>query len=268
MENIWDLNNTKAGENRGVSPVIATVLVVAIVVIISASIAAVTLGFTDQLGDPAPTAAFEFDHGDGWEITHTQGDSIDADALQIRIDDPDGVADNVTDWPGEGSVSAGSAVKVGGSDTTGNEDVSIIWEDGSDSYSIGSTGSSSGSASGGGGGGGSPTLIASFENDELEAGPYNQITATLKDENGNPIVGETVSVTVSGDATVLGSSTSLIVEGTNRDKSEDITTNTTGGLGSVNIGSAPDLDPGDVIEVEIEATETGISKTIDYEIIA
>ena len=258
------------GNERAVSPVIATILVVAIVVIISASLAAVTFGFTDNLGDPAPTVAFEYEYNNGWNITHTSGDSVDSSALRVRVDDPDGSATDTIPWPGSGSVSAGTTVDLGVSDTTGNEEVSVIWEDGDRSSSISSNRNSGSSAGGGSGGssGGGPTLAASFENSQMEAGPYNQITATLKDGSGDPIVGETVSVTVSGDAAVLASSTSLIVEGTNRNKSENITTNATGGLGSVNIGSAPELNPGDVIEVEIEATNTGISKTIDYEIIA
>jgi len=286
MNNILGLNSTRTGESRGVSPVIATVLVVAIVVIISASIAAVTLGYTDQLSDPAPTTAFEFDYEDGWEITHTQGESINADALQIRIDDPDGVADNVTDWPGTGTVSAGTSVKVDASDTTGNEDVSVIWEDGSSSYSLGSTGSSSGSGSGGGGGGGAgegvvASIGGSFEQDTT--GAANEITVSVVDEDGNPIADEELTVSVvdpnKGLLTVYDSSGDSYGDYDNKE-TLTVTTNSVGEfktatgegsdapVGSVEVGprvGSPDLDSGDTISARIESTSTSVEETISFE---
>jgi flagellin-like protein len=289
MNNILGLNSTRTGESRGVSPVIATVLVVAIVVIISASIAAVTLGYTDQLSDPAPTTAFEFDYEDGWEITHTQGESIDADALQIRIDDPDGVADNVTDWPGTGTVSAGTSVKVDASDTTGNEDVSVIWEDGSNSYSIGSTGSSSGSGSGGGGAGGASegavaNLGGSFEYDTRVAGGANDIMVQVTDGSGDPVEGEEITIRVDDpDQGILSAFDEDDVDFSpiRYDNQEELTVVTgSDGRFETATGSGADmsvsriqfgpiggaLSPGDEVSVELEANSNGETQTITYEV--
>ena len=284
MNNILGLNSTRTGESRGVSPVIATVLVVAIVVIISASIAAVTLGYTDQLSDPAPTTAFEFDYEDGWEITHTQGESIDADALQIRIDDPDGVADNVTDWPGTGTVSAGASVKVDASDTTGNEDVSVIWEDGSNSYSIGSTGSSSGSGSGGGGGGGAgegvvASIGGSFEQDTT--GAANEITVSVVDGAGSPVGNEEITVSViDPNQGTLTAYDEVDNPYPNYITEEEITvrTGSDGGFETAIGGGSEDslgkirfvpdvseVSPGDTVSIKLESNSNSVEQTITYE---
>jgi len=285
MNNILGLNSTRTGESRGVSPVIATVLVVAIVVIISASIAAVTLGYTDQLSDPAPTTAFEFDYEDGWEITHTQGESINADALQIRIDDPDGVADNVTDWPGTGTVSAGASVKVDASDTTGNEDVSVIWEDGSSSYSLGSTGSSSGSGSGGGGGGGAgegvvASIGGSFEQDTT--GAANEITVSVVDGAGSPVGNEEITIRVNDPDQGLLSAFDEGGDSPARYDNQEELTVVTGSDGKFETatGSGADmsvsriqfgpiggaLSPDEEVSVELEANSNGETQTITYEV--
>ena len=221
------------------------------------------------------------------EITHTQGESIDADALQIRIDDPDGVADNVTDWPGTGTVSAGTSVKVDASDTTGNEDVSVIWEDGSNSYSIGSTGSSSGSGSGGGGAGGAgegavASLGGSFEYDTRVGGGANDITVQVTDGSGDPVEGEEITIRVDDpDQGLLSAFDEGGDSPARYDNQEELTVVTgSGGRFETATGSGADmsvsriqfgpiggaLSPGEEVSVELEANSNGETQTITYEV--
>jgi len=255
----------ESDESRGVSPVIATILVVAIVVIISASLAAVTFGFTDDLGDPAPVASFEYKYNSGWNITHTHGESIDSSKIKVRIDDPDEKATGVYEWPNSGTVSAGTTVNLGNSDTTGNEEVSIIWDDGDRSYSISSS-SNPGSSSGNGGGGG-PTLAVSFGEDTQSPGNNNPINIELTNEDGNPISSETVSVEITGDSAVSASSSGLVIPPDNFGKDETFTTDSNGEVPNLVFSSDVNLNPGDIVQVQVDAPNQGLSKTITYEIV-
>ena len=265
------------GNERAVSPVIATILVVAIVVIISASLAAVTFGFTDNLGDPAPTVAFEYEYNKGWNITHTNGDSVDSSALQVRVDDPDGDATGVYEWPISGTVSAGTTADFNPSsaDIDGNEDVSVIWEDGDRSSSISSNSNSAASSSSGGGGGGGSggsgagvvtSIGASFADDPTTAA--NEITVTVVDVDGNPIPNEEITVSVidpnKGKLTAYDEVDDPYFEYTNKEQII-VRTGSDGGfetaIGESSEGSlgkirfVPDtgvVSPGDTISVKLE----------------
>jgi len=274
------------GNERAVSPVIATILVVAIVVIISASLAAVTFGFTDNLGDPAPTVAFEYEYNNGWNITHTSGDSVDSSALQVRVDDPDGSATDTIPWPGSGSVSAGTTVDLGVSDTTGNEEVSVIWEDGDRSSSISSnsnsaTSSSSGGGAGSGGGGGVVAGIGgSFADDPTTAA--NEITVTVVDGAGDPVENEEITISVvdttQGTLTAYDSADNV---NTDYQTEEQITVRTDsngefgtaiggpseGPLGKIrffpNTG-ANGVSPGDPVSIKLESSSANFEQEITY----
>ncbi|MCH7659162.1 MAG: type IV pilin N-terminal domain-containing protein [Euryarchaeota archaeon] len=66
-----------SGEDRGVSPVIGVILMVAITVILAAVIGAFVLGLGDSLGDSGPQASLSFDQsGDQVTVTHTGGDDL------------------------------------------------------------------------------------------------------------------------------------------------------------------------------------------------
>jgi len=284
MNNILGLNSTRTGESRGVSPVIATVLVVEIVVIISASIAAVTLGYTDQLGDPAPTAAFEFDYEGGWEITHTQGDQIDPSKLQVQVEDPDKNASGIYPWSGSEPVTAGTAVAADVSNTTSNEELSVVWDGGDRSYRVASsssTGSGSGSSGGGGGNGTVAGINAAFADDPSTSS--NEITVSVVDEDGNPIADEELTVSVvdpnKGLLTVYDSSGDSYGDYDNKE-TLTVTTNSVGEfktatgegsdapVGSVEVGprgGSSDLDSGDTISARIESTSTSVEETISFE---
>jgi len=63
--------------DRGVSPVIGVILMVAITVILAAVIGAFVLGLGDQVSNNAPQASFSFDFdGTNVTVTHTGGDNI------------------------------------------------------------------------------------------------------------------------------------------------------------------------------------------------
>ncbi len=83
-------------ENRGrraVSPVVAVVLTVAIVVVIAGSIGAVGFGLTDELSEPAPNVAEsngELRTQDGYDggivrITHVAGDPVSVSNIEIIV---------------------------------------------------------------------------------------------------------------------------------------------------------------------------------------
>ncbi|OYR53581.1 hypothetical protein DJ73_07155 [Halorubrum sp. Ea1] len=73
-------------DDRGVSPVIGVILMVAITVILAAVIGTFVLGLGDSLGDSQPTAQINLDASSS-ELTleHAGGDRIPAEELEIRV---------------------------------------------------------------------------------------------------------------------------------------------------------------------------------------
>ena len=80
-------------EDRGVSPVIGVILMVAITVILAAVIGAFVLGLGDQASNTAPQASFSFDFSDDNDVTvtHSGGDTIQNSSLTLN-NESDGVA--------------------------------------------------------------------------------------------------------------------------------------------------------------------------------
>jgi flagellin-like protein len=82
---------------RGVSPVISTILMVAIVVILAATISVMVLGFSEDLQNPAPVVGQSsgelepVDGGDGGiiTVTHLSGDSVEVENIEIVVDATD-----------------------------------------------------------------------------------------------------------------------------------------------------------------------------------
>ena len=72
---------------RGVAPVIAVVLTVAIVVVLTSVFGFVLFDFQSKLNEPPPNLAVEFSYteqGQNIYVTHTSGSSLDPDNLEIR----------------------------------------------------------------------------------------------------------------------------------------------------------------------------------------
>jgi flagellin-like protein len=83
---------------RSISPVIGTILLVAIVVVLAALVGTAALGFGEETDEPDPTlsidsafeATDEVDPHWRFTITHQSGDNIPPDELKIRLTDDRG----------------------------------------------------------------------------------------------------------------------------------------------------------------------------------
>ena len=106
-------------EDRGVSPVIGVILMVAITVILAAVIGAFVLGLGDQASNTAPQASFNFDFDDpNVTVTHSGGDDIENNTLTLQGND-------TVDFNGEdGIVSTGDSAEV---EYVPGEVVRVIW---------------------------------------------------------------------------------------------------------------------------------------------
>jgi len=83
---------TRFDATRGVSSVIGTILVVALVVVLAGTVGAYALGVTDGVRDPAPNVAESEGQlvAEGDEqivvLTHVAGDRIEANEMEIVVD--------------------------------------------------------------------------------------------------------------------------------------------------------------------------------------
>lgn len=80
-------------QDRGVAPVISTILIVAIVVVLAAILSVFVLDFTEDIGDSAPnvgqsTGSFLPQDGNSGgivKITHVAGDSVEISDIEISV---------------------------------------------------------------------------------------------------------------------------------------------------------------------------------------
>lgn len=103
--------------SRGISPVIGTVLLVAIVVVLAAAVSALVLGLGDGLRDPGPDvgqSSGELEAQSGTDggvitITHEGGEPVSVEDLEIAVDATDacGDRDRLVDLPENDSNNAG-----------------------------------------------------------------------------------------------------------------------------------------------------------------
>nr|WP_256488537.1 type IV pilin N-terminal domain-containing protein [Halohasta salina] len=111
--------------DRGVSPVIGVILMVAITVILAAVIGAFVLGLGDQVSNNAPQASFSFDFNSTADpsnvtITHTGGDNIEASNLNVTN------GSNTERWGGgSGTVSTGDEYSM---DYYTGDTIRVIWQ--------------------------------------------------------------------------------------------------------------------------------------------
>lgn len=99
------------GNERSVSPVISVILVVAITVVLAATISVFVLGIGEKLQDPGPNVAEssgEFVSGTALDkqivrITHIAGDSVPAEELEVVVDATDacGQRDRIINLPAD-----------------------------------------------------------------------------------------------------------------------------------------------------------------------
>lgn len=120
-------NQYRLGE-RSVSPVIGLVSVIAVVVIISATVGIYTTDIFDRIDGPTPRGAFSFSEAicGGVEVTYTHGQGIDRDRLYFT-----GAATehtqpgSITEWTGN-EISAGDSAIIG---VEAGETLRINWRD-------------------------------------------------------------------------------------------------------------------------------------------
>jgi len=131
---------------RGVSPVIGVILMVAITVILAAVIGAFVLGLGDQVSETAPTATidYEFDNADGVTLSHEGGAELDNSTISININ---GSVAPTTGWDGndDDMISAGDTITLESSsapygdvesdDFASGNTVRVIWQGDSGSSS-------------------------------------------------------------------------------------------------------------------------------------
>lgn len=123
--------STKQGmDDRGVSPVIGVILMVAITVILAAVIGSFVLGLGDQVDSTAPQASISGDYDSTAQtvtFTHNGGDSMETSNIKVKYDG------NTVEGFGDTTFSAGSQLTVG--DTNGpavpsGTTVTMVWDDG------------------------------------------------------------------------------------------------------------------------------------------
>lgn len=107
-------------DNRAISPVIGTVLFLAIVLLLAALSGAFLFELTDQQ-DPAPQASLQLnpvDSSNDYRLVHRSGDNISGDRLTIRgVSDPDQLAGT--------ALTAGDTIRL----TPTEETIRLVWEE-------------------------------------------------------------------------------------------------------------------------------------------
>ncbi|MFC7058847.1 type IV pilin [Halovenus salina] len=109
------------GSDRGISPVISTILLVAVVVILAATISVPVLGLGENINDPAPSAALEVSETESEtvELAHIAGNTIEGDNLEIR-----GGEIIETEMPE--TIEAGTTIEIDPAPDV--DDITVTWE--------------------------------------------------------------------------------------------------------------------------------------------
>jgi len=118
-----------AHRSRAVSPVVSTILLVAIAVLLGAVVSVFALGIVEDVDEPAPSASFDgkFTESGTIAITHVVGDTINGEKLYVRWTDVGGTEQEKTwvELGGGAQVSAGDVVNKSG--FNGDETVRLVW---------------------------------------------------------------------------------------------------------------------------------------------
>lgn len=118
-------------DETAVSPVIGIILMVAITVILGATVGSVVLSMSGELQDDTPQIATDFEYSGGSvTVYHNGGDDVSASDLSVsETGSSDGVS--VT---GSGTISAGDEIANGSVES--DETIRIVWSDGEQSATI------------------------------------------------------------------------------------------------------------------------------------
>lgn len=122
------ITDSIASDDRAVSPVIGVILMVAVTVILAATIGAFVLNFGQGLQTNAPQSSFTFEYADDGAgtdndeltVTYESGEQIDAVALDAAVsgatDSSGGAASYTGDLYTSGDVTAGASDALTASD--------------------------------------------------------------------------------------------------------------------------------------------------------
>ncbi|GGN18598.1 type IV pilin [Halarchaeum nitratireducens] len=126
-------------DDRGVSPVIGVILMVAITVILAAVIGTFVLGLGSNVGNNAPSATFNWDYsgnssGGNLTVTHQGGDAIENSTINITSDPATAAQDNISYSVSGDQWTAGDSatIEYGGSPNSAQ----VIWQSSGGSSSI------------------------------------------------------------------------------------------------------------------------------------
>ena len=122
---MFDIRAFLFDDDRGVSPVIGVILMVAITVILAAVIAAFVLGLGDT-NESAPTVTWDYEYdesGGNLTVTNTGGDSFDPNNVEFQLDGSGDVDDTAFPVPATASASGNDGVNsidIGNPSTAGD----------------------------------------------------------------------------------------------------------------------------------------------------
>jgi flagellin-like protein len=128
MRGSESLELSDSADERAVSPVISTILMVAIAVILAATIAVFVIGFGEETGDVAPQSSFDFEVQGNTSIVnvvHAEGDTVSGRQLRfagaaITQADFGGIAE----WDGTDVVTGDSTEVV----VKEGETLRLVWK--------------------------------------------------------------------------------------------------------------------------------------------
>ena len=126
MRTAYPFPDDRAGgmTDRAVSPVVGVALLIAITVVLAATIGAavMTLG-VGGAGVPEVTLSFTVNENDEIVLIHEGGEPLDPDHIVILDQDGDGVGEL------EDELTAGERIVVVEEDLEGIEQIRVVWED-------------------------------------------------------------------------------------------------------------------------------------------
>lgn len=134
------IKHTNNSTDRGVSPVIGVILMVAVTVVLAAVISVFLLGATDQIGDPVPSLTLDAEFEDGEAtISHVSGASVATDSLLVVIegDELDDGEDGDVDFGDIETLRTGNTFTVDIAEEYDNGDtMTIIFQSGDAGYPL------------------------------------------------------------------------------------------------------------------------------------
>ena len=109
-------------DDRGVSPVIGVILMVAITVILAAVIGAFVLELGSSVATEQPQASFDFEfNGSNVTVTHQSGSEIDNSSISVVLDKSD------YNWSDDdGIITAGESMNIS-KDNVSADTVQVVW---------------------------------------------------------------------------------------------------------------------------------------------